>query len=141
MKLDLTMFASNNKVSKNEFAQIEKSMENKYNALFSNGKNKVHQLVKFTIGKFEYVTTIEAFEILIERKLVTKDSLISKFNANILYFESNQKDQIYCANNINKKELKDFRDLGNSQYKIIKTNGQFIAKLQDVTSCLAQKSK
>jgi len=120
MKLDLTMFASNNKVSKNEFAQIEKSMEKKYNALFSNGKNKVHQLVKFTIGKFEYVTTIEAFEILIERKLVTKDSLISKFNANILYFESNQKDQIYCANNINKKELKDFRDLGNSQYKIVK---------------------
>lgn len=120
MELKLTMFASNKKVSKNEFAQIEKSMEKKYLSMFLNGKNQVHNLVIFSIGKFEYVTTIEAFEILIERKLVKKDSLVLKFQANVLYFESNQKDQLHCANNISKKELKDFRDLGQSQYSFCK---------------------
>ena len=118
MKLDLTMFASNNKVSKNEFAQIENQMNQKYNSYFKDAK--VHELVIFSIGKFEYTTTIEAFQILVSRKLVKGDCMIDMVKAKVIFFESNQKDQLYCANNISKKELKDFRDLGQSQYSFCK---------------------
>lgn len=118
MKLDLTMFATNKFVSKNEFNKIENQMNKKYESYFKNAK--IHELVIFSIGKFEYTTTIEAFQILVSRKLVKADSMIDMVKAKVIFFESNQKDQLYCANNISKKELKDFRDLGQAQYSFCK---------------------
>jgi predicted transcriptional regulator len=118
-KLDLSMFTTNKPVSKEEFAQIEADANKKYISYFSNGKNKIHELVKFQIGEFEYVTTTEAYEILLNRKLIKASDLISKFKANVIFFESNQDTQIYVAQNIKKSKLKEFRDLGTSQYAIL----------------------